>query len=263
MRNSWSVAMVAAAILILLVSVFSLHRTVSAGPAQRKAVVVELFTSEGCSSCPPADHLLGRLRATAQAVGAEVIPLGFHVDYWDSLGWHDRFSSAAFTRRQEKYAARFRLGGPYTPQMVVDGGQEFIGSDGHQAQAAIARAAARPEQADVQLQWKAAGRLAVRVKAVAPGLESDVMLAITEDNLSTSVGAGENNGHVLHHSAVVREFRRLGRLKDGILEAETSIAANPAWKPDNLRVVVFVQPASEEAVAGAASLPWTSGAGNR
>lgn len=262
MRNSWSVAVVTAALFVLLVAVFSFHRTAAAGPPQRKAVVVELFTSEGCSSCPPADNLLGRLRALAQT-GVDVIPLGFHVDYWDYLGWHDRFASAAFSRRQEMYASRFRLDGPYTPQMVVDGGQEFAGSDGRRAQEAIARAAARPEQADVQLQWKAPGRLAVRVKSVASGLNGEAILAITEDNLSTSVGAGENNGHVLHHSAVVREFRSLGKLKDGTLETEASIAPAKGWKLDDLRIVVFVQPASGEAVAGAASLQWISGPGNR
>src|SRR5581483_91305 len=102
------------------------------GKAQRKAVVVELFTSEGCSSCPPADELLNRMNGRASSNGATIIPLGFHVDYWNYLGWQDRFSSHAYSERQQQYAQRFGLGGPYTPQMVVDGANEFVGnSSGH------------------------------------------------------------------------------------------------------------------------------------
>src|ERR1700674_1167395 len=106
--------------------------------ARRKAVVVELFTSEGCSSCPPADALLLQLRQQSQQDGTEIIPLGFHVDYWNDLGWQDRFSSPAYSRRQEQYAHQFALDGPYTPQMVVDGSREFTGRDSWRARAAIA-----------------------------------------------------------------------------------------------------------------------------
>src|SRR5579862_6970255 len=92
-----------------------------------RTVVVELFTSEGCSSCPPADELLGHLRQDLSAKNIQVIPLGFHVDYWNSQGWKDRFSSASFTQRQEQYAKSLKVDGPYTPQMVVDGTSEFVG----------------------------------------------------------------------------------------------------------------------------------------
>src|SRR5580658_6565078 len=97
----------------------------AAGP-ERVPVLVELFTSEGCSSCPPADRLLGLLDSQA-------IVLSEHVDYWDTLGWKDRFSSPAFTERQSSYAHSFGLDSPYTPQMVVDGAAQFTGSDAHQA----------------------------------------------------------------------------------------------------------------------------------
>src|SRR6266852_3738631 len=109
----------------------------------RKAVVVELFTSEGCSSCPPADALLIKFREQHRYDGVEVIPLGFHVDYWNSLGWQDRFSSAAYSQRQEDYANRMKLDGPYTPQMVVDGDTEFVGNNTDRARDAIAQAAGR------------------------------------------------------------------------------------------------------------------------
>src|SRR5215471_7668528 len=125
--------------------------TQTAAPPARKAVVVELFTSEGCSSCPPADVLLGRLRQEKLADGVYVIPLGLHVDYWNSLGWTDRFSSSAYSRRQEKYAELFGISGAYTPQMVVDGASQFTGSDASRAHQAILQAAQRPPLANVEI----------------------------------------------------------------------------------------------------------------
>src|SRR5436190_23170457 len=107
-------------------------------------VLVELFTSEGCSSCPPADTLLTRLAAEKTAGGAEIVTLAFHVDYWDRLGWKDRFSSAAFTERQNRYAAAWNTDRVYTPQAVVDGRVEFIGTDANRALEALAASAARP-----------------------------------------------------------------------------------------------------------------------
>src|SRR6476469_10265140 len=132
--------------------------------APRKAVVVELFTSEGCSSCPPADELLGHLRQDLSAKNIQVIPLGFHVDYWNSLGWKDRFSSAEFSQRQEQYTESLRVDGPYTPEMVVDGAVEFVGNDYGQAQRTIREAASRPEIATVKIS-AVADQLAVQVKS--------------------------------------------------------------------------------------------------
>ena len=125
-------------------------KTTEAG-TPRKAVVVELFTSEGCSSCPPADELLGHLRQDLSAKNIQVIPLGFHVDYWDGLGWKDRFSSAEFTQRQEQYAQALRVDGPYTPEMVVDGAVEFVGNDAGRAQQADRQQASQPETATVKI----------------------------------------------------------------------------------------------------------------
>src|SRR5919197_1244382 len=107
-------------------------------------VVVELFTSEGCSSCPPADQLLERLAAAGAIDGAQVVALGEHVDYWDRLGWRDRFSSPAFTARQAVYVRRFNDESAYTPQMVVDGRAGLVGSDAGAVRRAIAKAAAAP-----------------------------------------------------------------------------------------------------------------------
>src|SRR5437763_4539135 len=127
------------------------------------------------------------MRQHSSMNGAEIIPLGFHVDYWDHQGWRDRFSSHAFTERQEQYAARFRLEGPYTPQMVIDGGAEFAGNDSRRAQQAAGEAAARPQPAEIQVSANAPDQLLVRVNA-AENISGEVRLAITEDNLVSKVG---------------------------------------------------------------------------
>ncbi|MGZ4897397.1 MAG: DUF1223 domain-containing protein [Candidatus Angelobacter sp.] len=220
----------------------------------RKAVVVELFTSEGCSSCPPADELLGRLRQDLSAKNIQVIPLGFHVDYWNSLGWKDRFSSADFSQRQEQYARALKVDGPYTPEMVVDGTVEFVGNDAGQAQRTIRQQASQPEIATVKLSSAAADQLAVQVKAPASTGDALVMLAITEDNLTTQVGSGENGGRMLHHAAVVRELRQVGTLHDGGIETTVPLKLQKDWKRDDLRAVVFVQNGPSGKIDGAASV---------
>jgi hypothetical protein len=220
----------------------------------RKAVVVELFTSEGCSSCPPADALLGRLREEKFADGLEVVPLGLHVDYWNFQGWTDRFSSAAYSRRQEKYAERFHIEGPYTPQMVVDGAWQFTGGDALRARQAILQAAQHPQLAQIDISFPGVDKLLVKVKAEA-GNAGEVMMAVTEDNLSTKVRAGENDGRELRHAAVVRELRSLGRLHDGTFEAGVPLKFPKDWKREDLRLVVFVQDPATWSIAGAATVP--------
>jgi hypothetical protein len=209
-------------------------------PPFRKAVVVELFTSEGCSSCPPADALLSRLRQTPTTSGTEIIPVGLHVDYWNQLGWVDRFSSAAYTARQRAYAEKLHLAETYTPQMVVDGATQLNGSDVQSAQRAIAQASLRPQLADIHISTAADDKLQVSIKA-SPEASGDVLLVLTEDNLMSKVSAGENDKRELHHAAVVRDLRVLGRLKNGAFEAGVPLKLKKEWKRDDLRVVVFVQ----------------------
>src|SRR5271168_3144270 len=112
--------------------------------ATRVPVLVELYTSEGCSDCPPADKLLTELEAKQPVDGAEIIVLGEHVDYWNNLGWNDRFSSAEITARQSQYSQAFNLDSIYTPQMIVDGRIQFVGSNGREALQSIAEAAQQP-----------------------------------------------------------------------------------------------------------------------
>ena len=230
-----------------------LAKTSEPGPP-RKAVVVELYTSEGCSSCPPADELLSHLRQDLSAKHIEVIPLGFHVDYWNSLGWKDRFSSADYSRRQEQYTQSLRVDGPYTPEMVVDGAVEFVGNDAGQAQRTIREAASQPEVATVKLSSAAGDQLAVQAKAPSSAKDAQVVLAITEDNLITQVDSGENGGRTLHHAAVVRELRQLGRLHEGSFAANVPLKLEKDWKRADLRTVVFVQEGPSGKILGAASL---------
>jgi hypothetical protein len=237
--------------MVLVTGITWHNRIRAAGPAEAKrSVVVELFTSEGCSSCPPADELLGRLRQEPNGKGAEVIPLGLHVDYWDFQGWRDRFDSPAFTKRQQDYAHRFRIEGPYTPQMVVNGAVQFVGSSASRADEAIREAGGQPDAAKVELSFNNS-KLAVKIS----GGHGDVLLALTEDNLSTKVGAGENGGHTLHHSAVVRELRRIGEMKSDIFYATAPLEIAGDWKREDVRVVVFVQERGNGKIEGAASRP--------
>jgi hypothetical protein len=212
-------------------------------------VVVELFTSEGCSSCPPADLLLTKLEATQPVPGAHVIALSEHVDYWDRLGWRDPFSALQFSLRQQEYAERLHDNGPYTPEMVIDGVTGFVGSDASQAFETIAKAA-RPPKTAVSLAF-VAGR--VSIKAAAVTSPADVLLAITERGLWSNVSASENQGRRLTHSAVVRSLRVVGKVQNNEpFTADVAVQPAKSWKPEMLRAVVIVQERAKHRVLGAA-----------
>ncbi len=229
------------------------YRPTTPPAAARVPVVVELFTSEGCSSCPAADAALRELEAAQSVPGAEVIALGQHVDYWNRLGWKDPFSAAQFTDRQRAYAAGFGTGS-YTPQAVVNGQVEFVGSNRAALVAAIAKAAQGPRTA-VQLTHEGRGALAVQVAALPAGAPAaDVLLVITETGLATQVGRGENAGRLLRHAAVVRALRSLGPAS-GRATFSVPLALRPEWKTENLRAVVLVQEPATHRIVGAASLP--------
>jgi hypothetical protein len=231
----------------------------------RAPVVVELFTSEGCSSCPPADALLGRLEETQPVEGAEVFVLAQHVDYWNYIGWTDPFSSRESSERQGEYARAFKRDGVYTPQMVVDGREEFPGGNAGRAFEAIARAAREPK-AKVTLtlegsQPDGALRLSVRADSPPKPSEADateVLLAVTEGGLSSDVARGENTGRRLAHVGVVRRLTKLGEVGPGTFTAEPSVALEKGWRRQNLRAVVFLQERASRRVVGAASIKLSS-----
>ena len=213
---------------------------------ESQPVIVELFTSEGCSSCPPADVLLDRLSRDQPVPGAEIIALELHVDYWNHLGWADPFSRATHTARQRAYADSFGQRGVYTPQMVVDGQQEVLGSSDRSARDAIG-VASRLQKARVML-TRSGDKLAIAITALPEAGASEpagVWLAITEDGLATQVPRGENSGATLVHGPVVRELRELVRVAAGtrgpVMVKDVEVLVDSAWKRDNLRAVAFVQ----------------------
>src|SRR6266481_2018004 len=242
--------------------VLTLAVTCQAGPPQSAAgtatsasvrvpVVLELFTSEGCSSCPPADALLARLEEQQPIPGAEIIALEEHVDYWDHQGWNDPFSSAQWTQRQQGYASGFGDHGVYTPELVVNGRSGFVGSHEGYAYRAIASAMAQPRTrislSLLKSERRDQAHLKVEVEKLQgaePGDIAEVWLAITENALHSAVLGGENSGHDLHHAAVVRWLHKAGTANSNAAATFTGDAElkfDSAWKRTNLRVVAFVQ----------------------
>ena len=252
----------------LVIALFGVPPASSQGDAKAPApggapVLVELFTSEGCSSCPPADALLAKLGGR-QVGNAEVVALEEHVDYWDDLGWRDPFSSPTWTTRQYAYAGVLGNGNPYTPQMVVDGVVEFSGGRAQQALQSIAEAAARAK-ARVTLSQGTTSKagtesFSVEVGKLIPsgkGGAAEVWLAITETGLHSSVTRGENAGHELSHAAIVRSIRKIGEAKpdrDVSFSGDTAIPIRAEWKRENLKVVTFVQEKNSLRILGAAEI---------
>jgi hypothetical protein len=220
----------------------------------QQVVVLELFTSEGCSSCPPADALLSQLSKQRDTTNIELVLLGEHVEYWNGQGWKDRFSAPSFTQRQYEYARRFHLASAYTPQAVIDGHLQTVGGNAPKLKELIAESAQAPKSATVALSFIAPGKLQVSVTDSSQTRQR-ILLAVTEDNLTTKVGGGENDGRVLVHNAVVRELRSLGTVSNGRFDKTVNVPDDPGWKRDDLRVVVLVQDAGDDVIRGAASLP--------
>jgi len=232
------------------------------GPAQttqsnRTPVLVELFTSEGCSSCPPADALLAKLDQTQPIDGAEIIVLGEHVDYWDGQGWHDRFSSHQYTERQNDYCGRLHVDNSFTPQMIVDGTDQFVGNDAAHAVRAIQHAEQTPKIKLILSQPVVDGRkVSASVSSPAPttSKKGDLYAALVDPKDTTEVRGGENGGHRLQHVGVVRSLQRVGKLKDlGTSPVSFSLNAPADAKPGEMRVVVFAQESGQGPVLGAAS----------
>lgn len=220
----------------------------------QQPVVVELFTSEGCSSCPPADALLASLSRQRNSTSVELILLGEHVEYWNDLGWRDRFSAPTFTQRQYDYVRQLHLATAYTPQAIIDGHLQIVGSNGVGMQQMIAESARIPKAASASLQLVSPEQLHVHVTESGDA-RSLVLLAVTEDNLSTNVQAGENGGRVLKHAAVVRDLHQLGTTANGGFEKIVAIPSKSDWKKSDLRVIVLVEDQHTGAIRGAASLP--------
>ena len=176
----------------------------AAETGKQRPVVVELFTSQGCSSCPPADALLGEL-----AGQPGVLALSFHVDYWDYIGWKDPFASAQYTERQRDYAAKLGLRYVYTPQMVIDGRLDAVGSNRRAVTRSLEKSAAAEPVVVVSLEPENGGQVKLS-EGTAPAGGATVWLITFDDRHETQVERGENGGRALENFNVVRELRPLG-----------------------------------------------------
>jgi len=203
-------------------------------------VLAELFTSEGCNSCPPADDLLGMWLQEQPIKGVYVIPLSEHVTYWDHQGWKDPFGSTQFTNRQQQYGQRFNLDSIYTPQLIIDGAHEFVGSERKLIERAMSDAAKAPKPPlHVEI---TNGNGVLNVAASGAGAnekDGELWFALTEDHLVVDVKRGENANRTLKHSGVVRILQSAGNTD--VSSKKMTFKLSPDWHRDNLRVVAFVQ----------------------
>jgi hypothetical protein len=222
-----------------------------AGRDARVPVLLELFTSEGCSSCPPADALLEKLQRTQPVSGADLIVLSEHVDYWDALGWKDPFSSAQFTQRQQYYADKLDpVDGTYTPELVVDGKTGVVGSDVSAADGAIDRAAhAEKEPLSIDDVSVAADNVTARVVAQNNGKPVTLYVALAQDRAVSRVERGENAGRTLSHVDVVRTLAHIISIgARQTLEKTISLRLPPGLSAANARIVAFTQDESTGAI---------------
>ena len=228
-------------------------------PASSRAILIELFTSEGCSSCPPADELLRKINGQRTSDGSLIIGISEHVSYWDSLGWKDPFSSNLYTDRQNDYSTQFHLEGPYTPQMVVNGREQLVGSDRGSLLAALAT---ESKQAMVQLQianiQQDHGKLTFSYTAakLLPHQTLQIMAAIVDDSAESHVRRGENSGRALQHVFVVRTLANVGTLRgDGLKQATLTLPPLLPESSSSRHLVLFAQQDGPGAVLGAAESP--------
>jgi len=213
--------------------------------APRVPVLLELFTSEGCSSCPPADALLEKLDHTQPFHNVDLIVLSEHVDYWDALGWKDRFSSSQFTARQYDYAQKIDpTSGSYTPELVVDGRAGMVGSDWDAVSAAIEHArAVRKHPMSITRVSRLGHSVKLHVDAAAPGMNGVVLyVAVADDHVSTHVARGENAGRTLSHVAVVRTLMLAGAVSSQrAIDQDVTVPLPDGANTNGMRIVAFTQ----------------------
>jgi len=241
-------------------SAFQSFAPSSAAAPEDSPVVIELFTSAGCVSCPPADELISRIGATATGV----IPLAYHVDYWDGLSWSDPFSSGQWTARQSVYQRALRLSGAYTPQMVINGRWQCVGSDARTVQGAIAAARATPPAGVVTvraIQPPASSKgltvdIGARIVHSVGGAPLIVLLAVYENGLVAKIDGGENRGHRLTYDYTVRKIVpafELNGASGPTLENAIKVELDPSWNLTHLGVAAFIQDEETLAIYGAAA----------
>lgn len=250
MRNKFMTAM----LLSSLISAGTAARaecSIVSGPT--RTALLELYTSEGCSSCPPADRWLSRLRAQGYDAG-QIVPLALHVDYWDYIGWQDRFADPAFTARQRTLAAVHRFSLVYTPQAILNGRDYRGWHNSPQFAKDLASLNRQLAQASIRLSSHidADGKLEISALSQAPDhANATLYIAVFENNLSTAVKAGENRGATLHHDYVVRAWLGPFPIDQGIMQ---TVPLKPGWKRHDLGVAAFVQKRTNAEVLQAVAL---------
>lgn len=226
---------------------------------QGNPVLLELFTSEGCSSCPPADEFVKRLDQLQPVANAQLIVLSEHVDYWDHDGWKDPNSSAALTERQAAYERALGLSTPFTPQIIIDGAREMRLADAKLVEKALQDAAVTPkisvrlDGVSIDPANPAVLRAHVVVDPNSGKHNADVYLAVALDHVDSQILRGENGGRHMSHTAVVQQIVKIGKLEKGEgFAQEVQIKLKPEIGPDNLRIVAFVQTPGPGKLLGAA-----------
>jgi hypothetical protein len=257
---AWKLAAIALPVLLaaIIATGGSSGRAIAAADTSRTPILMELFTSEGCSSCPPVDTWVERIDAAQPVAGAEIIVLSEHVDYWDHDGWKDPFSSSAITDRQKAYVHNLGLSDVYTPQIILDGDAELKPANPQQTTQSLTKAAGA-SMIPVRLSSAAIGAgspavLTGRIEAdgSAQKKNADVFVAVALDKTLTDVLAGENDGKKLENIAVVKEMVKVGKLEKGkSFDQPFSVKLWPDADPANLRVVAFVQESGPGRVLGA------------
>ncbi len=204
-------------------------------------VLVELFTSQGCPTCPAADKVLADLETSQPIADAEIITLAWHVDYWDGFGWKDEFASPVFSQRQVAYSRALNFSGTYTPQMFVDGTTYFIGTKMDKATKAITQSA-KNSKPEIKVSFDA-GKLKINIAALPKHERASVYVAFTQDNLTRKIGRGNNAGKTLTHSSIARDLRAVASIEPQMqkFDGETVLQLLPEWGRENLHLIVFVQ----------------------
>lgn len=233
-------------------------RPVDKQDSSRPPVLVELFTSEGCSSCPPVDALVKKMDAAQPFPGVQLIVLSEHVDYWNHDGWKDPYSSTLATDRQIAYVRALKLDEPYTPQVIVDGTAVVRRYDPNQLSQIFEKAAAGPKIpikiASLSVDSASSPVLKARIEASADSAarNADVYLAVALDHAESQVSAGENNGRHLAHVAVMESLKKVGRLESGKgFSQDCQIKLKKGSEAGNLRVIAFIQEPGSGQVLGA------------
>jgi len=244
---------ITAAALVTITTIISAFKTIKA-PADKGFAVIELFTSEGCSSCPPADALIAKVHK--ETSDKPIYILAYHVDYWDRLGWKDAFSSSAYSERQKQYARWIKGAEIYTPQAIVNGSKEFVGSQESTLRNTIKADLADPGKTDLVLTNLKATEKNINVKYEAKGTtgNSVLMIALVERNAVSKVMKGENAGRTLSHVQIVRELQTV-KLDRNTGTASLTVPAG--FTPQGFEMIAFVQNTGNGVITGAARTDFT------